>query len=470
MAKLDNDTYDVIIIGAGIGGLVCGCCLAKAGMKVLIAEQHYKAGGYCTSFTRQGFIFDAAAHSFGGYRHGSLGKIFRFLELDKKIKINKYDPADIVITPDHQITIWSDIDKTIDNLQTAFPNERSNITKFINFLIRPDPASFVRIRSWTFKKLLDQYFSDNKLKAILSFPLYGNGGLSPSLMSAYIGAKIFTDSILDGGYFPESSMQALPDALADRFREFGGELRLSCTVKKIKNSNKKVDGVILEKNVFIPAAYVVSNGDARQTFIKLLGIGPDNQDFLDIIRRMIPSLSMFIVYLGLDEKFNKWPQQQRTNVWYLSNYDIDSTYLSATKGRLIDIDNFIAHFIPDKKIIVTFLNAPFKNKKYWDSTREHLQESFIEKIERNISSSLSNHIIYKGTATPQTLFKYTSNYHGAAYGWESRLSQFADHKFRKSSIIQGLYMTGHWTTQGHGISGVTYLAWDTANILINKFK
>ena len=60
MQKSNNDIYDAIIIGAGISGLVCGCYLAKAGMKVLIAEQHDKPGGYCTSFKREGFTFDAA--------------------------------------------------------------------------------------------------------------------------------------------------------------------------------------------------------------------------------------------------------------------------------------------------------------------------------------------------------------------------------------------------------------------------
>ena len=45
--KIDSK-YDVIIIGAGIGGLVCGCYLAKAGMKVLIVEKNAKPGGYCT--------------------------------------------------------------------------------------------------------------------------------------------------------------------------------------------------------------------------------------------------------------------------------------------------------------------------------------------------------------------------------------------------------------------------------------
>ena len=85
MSGADHPAYDAVIIGSGISGLVCGNYLAKAGMKVLIAEQHHKPGGYCTSFTRRGFTFDAAAHSFGGYReNGILRKVFQDFSLDKK--------------------------------------------------------------------------------------------------------------------------------------------------------------------------------------------------------------------------------------------------------------------------------------------------------------------------------------------------------------------------------------------------
>ena len=49
---LKKEEYDAIIIGAGIGGLVCGCYLAKAGMKVLIVERNDKVGGYLTSFSK----------------------------------------------------------------------------------------------------------------------------------------------------------------------------------------------------------------------------------------------------------------------------------------------------------------------------------------------------------------------------------------------------------------------------------
>lgn len=192
MLKAYKNSYDAIIIGAGISGLVCGCYLAKAGMKVLIVEQHYKPGGYCTSFKRQGFTFDAAPYCFGSYRKdGSTRKIFADLGIDKKLNIIRSDPSDIIITPDYKVSFWNDLDKTIEEFQTIFPEENNNIKKFFYFLLKPDLNSFFRIRNWTFQKLLYHYFINEKLKTILAAPLMGIGGLPPSLMSALMQLNFF---------------------------------------------------------------------------------------------------------------------------------------------------------------------------------------------------------------------------------------------------------------------------------------
>jgi phytoene dehydrogenase-like protein len=56
-----RDTYDVIIIGSGMGGLSCGAWLANKGMKVLVVEQNVRPGGFCSSYKRDGFTFTPAA-------------------------------------------------------------------------------------------------------------------------------------------------------------------------------------------------------------------------------------------------------------------------------------------------------------------------------------------------------------------------------------------------------------------------
>ncbi len=462
--------YDAVIIGAGIGGLVCGCYLAKAGMKVLICEQHNKPGGYCTSFKRQGFTFDAAAHCFGGYRkNGMTRKIFHELQVDKKLNVIRPDPSDILMTPDYKISFWNDLDKTIEEFQTLFPEE-GNIKKFFYLLLDTDPNSFFKLRSWTFKKLLDQYFTDDKLKAVLSFPFLGIGGLPPSLMSAFVGAKLYSEFIFDGGYYPKGGMQALPDALAERFKEFGGELRLSTLVTKIQVKNNMVKGVFLEKDGFTPSKYVISNCDARQTFLKFLGKRIFSKEFLTKLNNMIPSLSIFVLYLGIDKYFKTLPKPG-SNVWFLPHYGIEDLYLSAKKRNATSLaEYYMVRVSPDRKTILAFVNVTFKNKKHWVSNKNKLLESFIKWIEKNTIPNLSKHIVYKDAATPYTLYRYTLNYKGAAYGWAGMLSQFAYPDFKTPSFIKGLYLTGHWTTYAQGIPGVAYMGYNVAKLILKREK
>ena len=122
--------YDVVIIGAGISGLVCGCTLAKAGMKVLIVEQHSRPGGYCTSFRRGRFLFDAGPHCFGSYREeGVLRKILRSLEIDVRLKVLRSDPSDTLMTPDHCLSFWNDRERTMADFEASLPNRRPAIRK-----------------------------------------------------------------------------------------------------------------------------------------------------------------------------------------------------------------------------------------------------------------------------------------------------------------------------------------------------
>src|SRR5260221_25601 len=91
--------YDAIIIGSGIGGLFCGNILAKAGLKVLLLERHYMLGGFCSTFRRRGFIFDAATHFYPllGNPTTLTGKLLQ--DLDIPTEWVKMDPVDQVHLP-----------------------------------------------------------------------------------------------------------------------------------------------------------------------------------------------------------------------------------------------------------------------------------------------------------------------------------------------------------------------------------
>ena len=462
MSKADVHTYDAIIIGAGIGGLVCGCYLAKAGMKVLIAEQHHTPGGYCTSFRRGTYLFDAAPHCFGSYREdGLMRKILQGLDVDKRLNIYRPDPSDTVVTPGYRVSFHNDMEKTIQGFQECFPQEGVAVRKFFHLLQNVDPKSFAALRKLTFKQLLDQYFADDKIKAILSIPLLGINGLPPSLLSAFVGAKLYSEFLFDGGYVPQGGMQALSDAIAARFQELGGELRLSTLVKKISMHDGAVSGVLINNDDFKPSRYVISNCDARQTFLSLLGKEAVTDEFNLTLKNMTPTMSNFIVYLGMSAGFDP-PLNPGTFYYYLNDYNVEGAYHAIYKGDHNDYNGFAIRISPDKSTIYTGMPANYKSPQYWKLNKYDMLERFISKIEETAIPKLSQNIMYKDAATPHTLNRYTLNYHGASYGWAGTPTQIILSSFRKPPFIRNLYFVGHWTTFGVGISGVAYVGYDTA--------
>jgi phytoene dehydrogenase-like protein len=121
---------DVIIIGAGMAGLTCGCLLAKKGLKVLMIEKNQKVGGCCTSFEKDGFSFDLSVQSLGECQNG--GGIWRFLkEIDllDQIRFIPLEPAREYHFPNQKVIQSSRMDKHLENLSSLFPKEKKGINE-----------------------------------------------------------------------------------------------------------------------------------------------------------------------------------------------------------------------------------------------------------------------------------------------------------------------------------------------------
>ena len=114
-ARQFDEIYDVVVIGAGIGGLTCGAYLAKKGKKVKVVEQHSVPGGYCTAFSRKGFKFDAAVVRVTGCEEG--GALYRVLRtLETEMDFFKIDPLYHVPLPGESLVMTRDVDQFIQGL------------------------------------------------------------------------------------------------------------------------------------------------------------------------------------------------------------------------------------------------------------------------------------------------------------------------------------------------------------------
>ncbi|KPK43034.1 MAG: hypothetical protein AMJ78_00280 [Omnitrophica WOR_2 bacterium SM23_29] len=472
---LKKDEYDVVIIGAGIGGLVCGCYLAKAGMKVLIVEQHSSPGGYCTSFKRKGFIFDSAVHYLGSLREkGQLRKIYNELGLNKKVEILRNDPSDMFIFTGNKIRIRNDPEATISEFQENFKKEALNIKKFFDFIYKSDFTElFIKLKNKVFKDILDDYFKDFKLKSILGL-LLGNIGLPPSRASALSSAILYREFILDGGYYPKGGIQAFPNALVEQFKEFGGKIILGKKVETIIVKNQTVKGVGVNKDDFIQSRVVVSNGDATQTFLKLIGKKHLPLKFRNKVESLEISPSASIVYLGLNKNYSG-VLKDRCSWWLYTtdSFDLEKMYSDLNrKDKPYSNDIVFCTFPcsrdqslspPNSECILLIILSKGMNKEFWQNNKYSLAESLIKKVE-NFIPNLSKSIVIKEVATPLTLNRYTLNKDGASYGWSSIPSQINSNIMPKETFIKNLYLAGHWVTQGMGQGGVSTVAYCGKNV------
>ena len=454
--------YDAIIVGAGIGGLVCGCYLAKAGMKVLIVEKNDKPGGYCTSFEREGFRFDACVHGLGGmYEGGNLRKIKEELELD--FTSIRLDPSDVFVTPDCQIYFWNELKKTIHGFQEEFPLEAKSIELFFSFINKGASAElFTKSRGKTFRQLLDGYFKDEKLKRIISFSL-GNLGVSAEYASAFASVLFFREFMLNGGFYPIGGMQSLPDSLLKKFEHFGGEMVFSEKAGKVVIEGMQAKRINISDDC-VKAKKFIFNCDVRHVYLELIGTEYLKKEFVDSLDKKVQSPSALVVYIGLKDDFKSSHTERGYALWYMPTYDVDNIYLHNSDADDIDITkkNLFCSLGSlnakeksyNKNNLHLLMIAPFKNETFWLQHKDKLSERLIGLVETLIPYFRQN-IVIKEVATPISFSNYTLGYKGAAYGWAASLGN-EDIIF--SNPIKNVFIVGHWSQSMGGSGGVNSVA------------
>ena len=463
--------YDVIVLGAGIAGLICGTFLAKSGKKVLIIEQHSIPGGYCTSFKRKGFIFDAAVHHIGGCGKWSVvGRCLK--ELDINIKFLQLDPMDSINFPSFSVDIPAEIDDYVDLLKKRFPSESEKLSLFFKEFIRLYRATFsterhkmlIKYQDLTYKEMLDSFFTDEQLKMVLSAQ-WGYIGSPPHEVSAIGMCQMLVNYLKDGAYFPVGGTQNFADAITQKFIDYGGHIMLSSRVEKLLTENNITKGVTTEKGDKIAADIFVSNIDPRQTFFCLMEGNAVDDAYLRKIETMKESVSFFLLYLGLDNRIDL--ESLKRGFYHTSNStsfsDNDWFYISVPT----DVDSSLA---PDNKQIISVvasLRDNYDDIDDWVAYKDKMKEYTISYLE-NFVPNIQNHIEVIDAATPKTLHRYTNNSKGAAYGWAVTVDQTWSKRLQHTTPFKNLFLAGHWTNPGPGICAVVSSGWRVSNMILNN--
>jgi prolycopene isomerase len=479
MIKHASKTYDCIIIGGGISGLISGNYLARAGLKTLVLEKNANVGGYCVSFSRKGYAFDACVCALSGFeKGGSFYKICSELHIEKELILVNYDIPDIVMTSEKRCLFNKDPIKATESLSKCFPKEQVNIRRFMGLLHSSPTLSLTSLRNKSFQELLDIYFKEEELKTYFSLILFGYSGVPPWELSAFYACTIYRDFIFNGGYYPLGGMETFSDVLANKFRKSGGELVTSIKVNRIIIEKQKATGVILDGGQPLYSKYVISACDSFQTYNYLIGSEHLRESKKRILAIRKPSMSAFVVYLGVNKNLTALPNL-RSHIWYIARNEksFEKIYQNLLKEEFDfvgitspSLKNNISLIPREKESVFLFINMPFRNNEYWtEENKERISLKLLILASRAMLEIGSN-IEVKIVASPSTLYKWTLNHCGAAYGWAGSVSQFGDPEFSEITGIENLSMVGHWVNRGSGVNAVANTGRLVAKNLIKRFS
>ncbi|MHA1333997.1 MAG: phytoene desaturase family protein, partial [Candidatus Odinarchaeia archaeon] len=481
--KGENE-YDIIIVGSGIGGLTCGALLSKRGYKVLVLEQHFKVGGYCSSFERKNFVFNTGVENVSGlWKKGPISYLLKELGLKKDEIFVKNRMRYIYNGKEINAT---NLDEFIKALLDMFPNEKENIHVFFEEAKKaytecykeaevygtPLPAELIvkvfgekklldypkehpHFYEWmnnTYKQKLDEHFTSENLKNLLC-ALLGYVGTKPEETPASSALTAVVSYYLHGGYFPKGGAQNFADTLKEIIERNGGKVLVNHRVDKILVSEGRVEGVRVNTEIF-RSPIVVANANAKTTFLELIGEENLENEFVKYIKSLKMSNSCFMVFLGVDMDLSKYPT-------LIEN--LDECY------SLVINSNADPSLAPEGKASVTILTGanyndfPERGKKQYLEKKRELTEMLIKKAEK-IIPNLSKHIIVQDAATPKTFERYTSMPEGAIYAFDQSIN--TKRPYFKTPI-KGLYLASASTFPGGGIEAVVISGMICANDICN---
>jgi len=478
--------FDAIVIGSGIGGLVCAAMLARYGkQRVLVLERHYRAGGYTHTFSRPGYEWDVGVHYVGQVgEKGGLKHIFDRLT-DGRLKwASLPEVYDSIELGPRRYELVAGTKHFIERLSGYFPKEREAIERYVQlvkatarqsstfFMARalPGPlasmggflagASLGRVASRTTWDVLKELTDDEELIAVLTGQ-YGDYGLPPRRSSFAIHAAVVAH-YLGGGYYPVGGASEFARALAPVIEEAGGHISVSAEVASVILQHGQAVGVRLATGEELFAPRVISDAGAANTFGRLVPEDARPVAWTKALATVTPSYSYLSLYLGYEATdaqlgltgTNLWLYPDRHHDENVARFEADPdapfpmVYVSFPSAKDPDFQRrHPGHATVD---VITMARwdwyARWKDTKWkkrgadYEALKQRLAERLLGVLEARVPQ-LKGRAAHVELSTPLSTAHFSGHPKGELYGLDHTPARYAL-PLKARTPVDGLFLTG----------------------------
>lgn len=469
----------VIVIGAGVGGIVAATHLAHHGIKVTVVEKNSRPGGRCDRVSREGHHFDTGPTLLVmpllyEAEFAALGTSMR-----EMLDLQRVDPTYRLVFDDgSQLALTSDMQSMREQLENF---ERGSFQKLLRYLdegqrhyrlgmerlVNRDfrkASEFFTLRNipllYQLKPLVNHYrnmsayFDDPRLKAAFTFQdVYM--GLSPFEAPATFSMMPYTE-LAHGVYYPRGGMYGIVEALMELAKSAGVEFIFNAAVERIDVDAAHARGVMLEDGQRIEADAVLANADLPYVYNELL---PD-ESLANTITRKRFSCSVISFFWGLDKTYDSLgPHTLFLASDYRENFERIIRDLSLPDNPSLYI-HAPARLDPDMSprgedtliAIVPVGHMSENGGQDWGRIRDEARRHVLRRLASLGVTDLESHIKFETNFTPLSWRKRYNLMKGSTHGLCHNLTQLGYFRPRnKHPRYQNLYFTGASTHPGTGL-------------------
>lgn len=479
-----NAKKKVVIVGSGIGGLVCGAVLAKEGYQVTVLERNKQIGGCLQIFVRDRHIFDSSVHYVGGLSKGqNLYQIFKYLDIIDDLPIQQLDTKAFDKIYFHsdlkEYSLAQGYDSFAKTLLEEFPGEEKAIQQYIDTIQAVcdnyplyqlkegssfDDSPYLAIDTQAF---LQSITSNKRLHDVLA----GN-----NLLYAGVGNKtpLFVHALVENSYiesawnFTKGSSQ-VAILLAKVITSHGGHVLKRKNVTQFVEHDDVIDYVETDDGKRYKADFFISNLHPSST-LALTPTKTIRPAYKHRINSLENSVSVFIMYIIFkpktfkadnsnyygfveDDIWNcvdydeaKWPMSYAT---FFSKKDTITEYASGATIMTYMKYSEVAEWSETYNTV----SNPAERGESYEAFKEKKAQQLLDAVSVKFPEMRASIKSYY-TSTPLTYKDYMGTDDGAIYGIMKDYKEPIKTFISPRTKIQNLLLTGQ-NIKLHGVLGVT---------------
>ncbi len=489
-----------IVIGSGFAGISAASFMAKAGWQVTILEKQSTAGGRARKFSAEGFTFDMGPSWY--WMPDVFERYFNEFGYEVKdfYKLERLDPSYRVYWADGPMDIPADYNSVRKLFESIEEGSSIKLDKFlkeaafkyetgINKLVHNPGLSIMEFMDLdlakgllkldvfsSMKSHVQKYFTNQKLRQLLEFPVLFLGALAQHIPALY-SLMNYADIKL-GTWYPQGGMYSIVAAMQKVAEMQGVDFKFEHNVNKINVEGNKIKSIEADHNgqiqIFLPDVVI---GAADYHFIEQQLLREKFRTYTKSYwdkRVMAPSCLLY--YVGINKKlkgiihhslffdvdFEKhgkeiytspaWPTEP---LFYVCTPSVtDSTVAPAGEENLFFLIPVAAGLQGDTEAL---------KDKYFDK--------IISRFEALTGEQIGENIVYKKSYAITDFVNDYNAFKGNAYGLANTLMQTSIMKPSiKSKKITNLFYTGQLTVPGPGVPPSLISGEVTAKAINKLFK